>query len=1146
MNKLFRNNIVLNYLKYNRITNIKNSSFNNSINNVFISSIEKRYFSSSPYITDDPSVIKKLQTIKPDQPMDEEVVKIHTELLKPNKSELTPIQRYKHSLLLFSIEQQSNRTSHTYKNLEKIWDLLDYNNLEEKDKVHIIHYIVLRFKIAYQSKRLLPKAHETIKSYIKYIKEAEESKVHEFHPITLLAYLIASHLGMWNEMVYLKSIFHPDQLDCLENMKHNFETNFNYDAIDKIIFNKDPLFSFKDPQLFDITKPSQPLNESKFTNFIVYDVIEEGTKDYSVKTIGEIDNSLSNAIIDRVHTQNKEFEKKGRADKDGYIRIYGNSHITFLGTVVAWDIHHIIYGGIISQDKNRVQLACDFPDQLHCKDIKVHHQYDYTISHPVPKDETYLLLEGTEKIIEIFLNKNNSKKIHEGKYNFETIKQDNIPIINENKVIIKNETVENNQEIITNNDTENITDNDTEIIADNDIKIDTIINNDIETIHSIDSGSSEKNITINETEIITNNDPDATVNIDSDTIINNENETIPSIDSESNEENKTINETEIITNNDPDATVNIDSDTIINNENDTTIKNDPESNTNNVLFNTIWNNVYLRGLIRQHSKLFSMFYECREFDSLEDLLEFEFKEYLYKVKFNFIVDDAEDLETVLPKNIESLVISVKTFLTPIPSWIKKVTIVDDQHFNLGDYETEPLKLKALFSNVLNLETLEFESKIVLDQLSQNAFKNTLPMLKELKFPSTIPVVLSWLPKGLKKLYIHTGEVLKTEILPNSLTELSILTMDSTFPIKDGNELPSGLQELKINRNNGENLSFKTDKCYKISNKFKLPSSLKHLEINTICDSEDPINFPSSLKTIKIQVKDMQSITSLPNALEVLDITSLGETNSNLTSILSKSLKYLTIRNGHFNQKLEPNMFPSSLTSLEFIDIIFDNDGGNPLAEDNLFPSSLTYLNLGDTFNEPIIGLNVLPKSLKTLILGKRYHHRIVDGSIPSNLELLQIKNQNYNKFPIKLPNPNTIVDCCNYYKQYERNFNKLITFKVPKEFRASIDPELFTLKDRHSLEYIDLSENLTPETVFLELPFKNSIKTLVLGDYDYSERINIDKFPYLQTLIVNDGCPLISTKNYHNNNLKTIIVNRKCTNFIDLLDPIFYNIIKLK
>ncbi|EGC37341.1 hypothetical protein DICPUDRAFT_91656 [Dictyostelium purpureum] len=234
------------------------------------------------------------------------------------------------------------------------------------------------------------------------------------------------------------------------------------------------------------------------------------------------------------------------------------------------------------------------------------------------------------------------------------------------------------------------------------------------------------------------------------------------------------------------------------------------------------------------------------------------------------------------------------------------------------------------------------------------------------------------------------------------------------------------------------------------------------------------------------------------------------------------------------------MFPSSLTSIEFIGILFDNDGGNLLAEDNLFPSSLTYLNLGDTFNEPITGLKVLPESLKTLILGERYYHRINGGSIPSGLELLQIKNQKYNKFPIKLPNPKTIVDCCNYYKQFEKNFEKLISFKAPKEFRASINPELFTLNNRYSLKYLDLSENLVPEIVFSELQ-SNFIKTLVLGDYDYSEIINIDNFPHLETLIVNDGCPLVD-----HNNLKTIIVNRKCTKFLDLLDRNFHDIIKLK
>ncbi|EGC35096.1 hypothetical protein DICPUDRAFT_88026 [Dictyostelium purpureum] len=567
---------------------------------------------------------------------------------------------------------------------------------------------------------------------------------------------------------------------------------------------------------------------------------------------------------------------------------------------------------------------------------------------------------------------------------------------------------------------------------------------------------------------------------------------------------------------------------------------------NNNLFCSVWTNKYIRQLILYYVKLYNIFFYPKFIKSLQTLDEFKYKEYLNGVEIGF---NCDSLERDLPRNINVLNFSYFRVSSPIPSWIKSVTIPVNYDLSifknakclvsisLGGYgeSHQEFNYKTLPESITELELSFYEHTIKKDSLPKNLKK--LVMLKCSEVPFEEGLVLPESLTNLTSLRIaDTNKSLEFTSLfkfPSQLVQLELCCKEIH------SQLPNSLKKLKI-------------LAYFIKNDI-IPPSLEYLYLKLVYQVISHQMIPKTVKSLEVSCNsffDDQDISILPPNLERLVILTI------------KKAKRLP--GYYFNKKLLPNQLPPTLKHLSFDDGeeygVFNN-GDFPL-EDNVFPDSLTYLNLGPSFNKPV-GPNTLPKSgnLKTVVFGDSFNRKFADNTIPSSVLTLDVFHYEY-KHPIQIKNPNTIIRCKRninlFYRPQEISYKSL---RIPYGFDKPI--KTLSLNKLQDLEYLEVSNDFNQE-----LPPNLPIKKLVLGS-TFKQTINLEHYQQLECLVVDSSVPNLTTtiykmnsnNNINNNdgsnknsnndifnfyNLKSIEVFQYNNNFISQLNPIFYQFIKIK
>lgn len=272
-----------------------------------------------------------------------------------------------------------------------------------------------------------------------------------------------------------------------------------------------------------------------------------------------------------------------------------------------------------------------------------------------------------------------------------------------------------------------------------------------------------------------------------------------------------------------------------------------------------------------------------------------------------------------------------------------------------NYFDQPINSGDLPRTLTVLQLCDFNKPLGKDILPEN-----LRELNLLKFNH--PLEKGILPKGLKILKLSSFDhPLEKGILPEGLEILDLHSFNHSLK-KD--YLPKSLKSLKLD---SFNKSLKKD---------ILPEGLENLELGRFSHVIKPNVLPQSLKVLKI-ITDLFSespklkLGSLPPQLEELKLGS-KYTRKLKKGVLPSSLKKLTI--DYDCSKLEPGVLPEGLIELDI-------------------------QNIGK--NDYIIESDILPKSLKTLIIYNGYYYqccsRIIfkKGSLPEGLECIKGRYDHY-------------------------------------------------------------------------------------------------------------------------------------------------------
>ncbi|EGC35961.1 hypothetical protein DICPUDRAFT_78380 [Dictyostelium purpureum] len=526
----------------------------------------------------------------------------------------------------------------------------------------------------------------------------------------------------------------------------------------------------------------------------------------------------------------------------------------------------------------------------------------------------------------------------------------------------------------------------------------------------------------------------------------------------------------------------------------------------------------------------------RSFHNLEDFINFKHKEYLCEIYFSFPVGPNIDLETILPPNIECIKLKLDCiFNTKVPSFIKSIgplTINDDfSNENIKNSNLQKIKIKSY--KKLNFKKLLPDSITSLNiEKYQYSLKNELPPnLKILKCQNNTANKNRAIPQSVTKLkyLMESRSTFRPKTLPDNLLSL---TIEKIFPdihhlsIENGFVFPESLTYLDI--------------YCGYSLYFKLPPQLEHLDLE-MGESDYHIKtemLPKTLKTLFFHGGsnfDHDNVV-LPDTIENLEFSLHWSGNS-------------------FNQQLKKQFLPNSLKQLSFknhhpsrlqIEKGFNN-GGFPLIEEGLFKhTQLTSIDFGDIFNQPI-GINVLPPTLKKLILGNSFDQDLIQGSLPHSLEYLSVSKYTYNK-TICVSNPYTMVNCKSYHNQFKNSPEKLLALIVSPSYNyEKIEPP--SIKIFINLEVLDLSY-LYDFIQFSKENFpSNSIKKLILTSSFVGE-IDLIYFQNLEYLTINNSCPKMITSIDENGfynfyNLKNIILNQNSFQFIDSVNTVFFQFFKI-
>ncbi|KAN0053030.1 hypothetical protein ACTA71_012511 [Dictyostelium dimigraforme] len=440
---------------------------------------------------------------------------------------------------------------------------------------------------------------------------------------------------------------------------------------------------------------------------------------------------------------------------------------------------------------------------------------------------------------------------------------------------------------------------------------------------------------------------------------------------------------------------------------------------NSILFFKIFRNKVLRVEIFKHIRKFNQSLKLIKFYSIEKYKEYQDKEYLTNVYYNFqgfenlsntieylklgdkfwtnnlLRFEILKLKKFLPQSLKHLTLSnsfsrysrlnARLFLpesvtsldigdgfnryltsSDIPSTLKSLTI--------GKSFRCQLDLKECF----NLETIEFKENAFFN----NQFKNSNQA--ETKYEINI------LPPNLKKLKFgnnYTMEINAELNLPKTLTSLSfgarfnrpidfrsLVNLTSlTFELLYGQELkvgslPSSLTYLSIDG---------YEKDFEIG---VLPPNLKQLIIST-------------LKTITIQTKQNFQIGSLPSSITIFSFNRFCNTvHPFKAGSLPSSLTELSLNS--YEHSLDQFLLPQSLTSLELPKISSTSNKDGLLIKLFSNTPNLKILTWSD-FTE--IPPNSLPNSLKQLIIRSTYNYPFKCNTLPKSLKILLIWSDSFNQ-----------------------------------------------------------------------------------------------------------------------------------------------------
>lgn len=174
--------------------------------------------------------------------------------------------------------------------------------------------------------------------------------------------------------------------------------------------------------------------------------------------------------------------------------------------------------------------------------------------------------------------------------------------------------------------------------------------------------------------------------------------------------------------------------------------------------------------------------------------------------------------------------------------------------------------------------------------------------------------------------------------------------------------------------------------------YPLPSSLKSLHF-TRCEVR-PNDLPRGLTNLSLQNAAIHG-DAFPSALRRLKLWYCQVYGNVPINVPRVSISWLGVTQppliGDFVQELELQCDVGEWKDVQFSKYLRFLTLRAPFnyMRKGWLPDSLEYLDLGDRFNRPFLP-NMLPKRLKTLVLGGYYTHFIPEGILPSTLQSLTV------------------------------------------------------------------------------------------------------------------------------------------------------------
>jgi len=361
----------------------------------------------------------------------------------------------------------------------------------------------------------------------------------------------------------------------------------------------------------------------------------------------------------------------------------------------------------------------------------------------------------------------------------------------------------------------------------------------------------------------------------------------------------------------------------------------------------------------------------------------------------------------------------------------------------------------------------------------------------------------FIPEGVKTVCYERGvdSDLVPGFFPSSLTHLRAESSITSGAIQD-DSLPQSLASLELGEYFEGDLNDQTlprnlvsldlgTSYYGDITKDTIPDTVTNLSFCGVVDED--YCFPPKLTTLKITCLNMPLAYGMfPNTLTSLEFIDIMFDEPLALGILPESLKSLHL--GTYDLELVPGSLPQHLETLSL------GYYENPLFE-GLLPPSLTSLDLGKS-NHPI-DIGILPSKLTQLRLPEIYDHPIEAGVIPHGVKKLYF-NHSEDK-PCQGCIPNTVTQL-----SFSSNFQS--------ELVSGIIPDSVTkLKFKCPYYIHPLKTGVIPRSVkHLTLSLEEDIGTVMVPDETIPHSVEHLKIT----------CDIPLEANVIPNSVKTLILDR--------------------